>query len=623
MTTPPPDDDPTAQSAGQESGTADADPPQVAGGDRRRRWIGRGLIVLGVLVLLSAGWVGWRTYQAYRHLNAAASQVSLLQQQVRSLDDIDLTKANAAVGGLHSEAADAVSATSDPLYRVAAHLPWIGPNLRAVSEIAATVDSLASTTAPSLIEVARTVQPSALAPRNGAINVAPITAAAATLQSADAEVTAAEQRIAAMSRRSLVGPVARALDTLQSKLATLSNTTGSAARIGRLAPPMLGAEGERKYLVVFQNLAEPRATGGIFGSYALLLVDHGRLTIADQGSGARDLGTFKPSLPMPARLPEALYGQLPAHYAPDVNLTPDFPTAAELFAQMYAIRKSVQVDGVLAIDPVALSYLIEGSKPIAIEHGLTLTSSNITRILLSTVYAIFPQATDVPARDVFLADATAKAFAAVTHSPGDPAATLRGLTRATAEHRILLWSVHPSEEADIARTDLVGRLPAYDGSAPTIGVYRNDGTGGKLGYYAGGSASATPGACLSPGIRSLLVTVHLTYGAPSGGLPAYVNGPARAGPYVLRTNIMVFAPIRGDLSSVSVNGDSVPTVWAVEGGRKVGMVTVDLHPGQDATVQASLGVATRTGGATSVKPVLVLTPGVTDWKTSTTAFAPC
>ena len=62
-------------------------PPGLA-----RRWIGLGLLALGVLILLSAAWVGFRSYQAYRHLNAAADQVTSVQQQVKNLDDIDLER---------------------------------------------------------------------------------------------------------------------------------------------------------------------------------------------------------------------------------------------------------------------------------------------------------------------------------------------------------------------------------------------------------------------------------------------------------------------------------------------------------------------------------------------------
>ncbi|SDO31622.1 Protein of unknown function [Nakamurella panacisegetis] len=587
-----------------------------------RRWFGRALLVAGVLILLSVAWVGWRTYQAYRHLNAAATQVSDLQAQVRDLSNIDLNKADATAAQLRADADKARADTSDPLFRLAGHLPWIGTNFRAVSDIASTVDQLATTTAPSLVQVARTVQPETLTPKNGTIDVKPIAAASDTLQAADAAVVSAEQSTSSIDRRGLIGPIDRAVTTLQAKLAKLEQTTSAAARIGRLAPAMLGADGPRKYLVVFQNLAEPRASGGLFGSYALVTITDGKLAITDQGSGSRDLGKFDPPLALPAGLSTALYGQLPGTYATDTNLTPDFPTSAALLAKMYAIRKHVTVDGVVSIDPVALSYLLVGAKPIPIGHNLQLTSSNVTRILLSTAYALYPQSNDAPAREAFLADATAKAFAAVTNSGGSARSLLRGLRKAVGERRLLVWSADGEQQTDLLATDLSGHLPTVDGATPVVGVFRNDSTGGKLGYYTSGSATLVPGTCTA-GQRNLTLSVTMSYTAPSAGLPTYVLGYAKGGPYVLRTNFLIFAPVDGTISTLSVDGRAVPVVWATEGGRRVGMITVELRPGAQATVTGRFTVAAPSATAAQYQPRLETTPSVTTWKTSAAGYPSC
>ena len=601
--------------------SAPAPPTDGSGGDHRR-WIGRALIVAGVVILLSVCWVGWRSYQAYRHLDAAADQVTSIQEQIKGLDDIDLEKVRASVSAMRTEADGAASATSDPLYRLAGHLPWIGPNLRAISDIADTVQALATTTAPVLVDVADTVQPAALVPKNGVIDVAPIAAASQKLSAADEQVVAATEAMSTIDARQLAHPVASAVTSLQTKLRKLGETTGTAARIGRLAPPLLGAAGPTTYLVVFQNLAEPRATGGIFGSYAVLQVDNGKLQITDQGASSRDLGTFDPPVATPPNLPEALYGTLPQTYATDVNLTPDFPTAASLFVQMYAIRKHVHVDGVLALDPVALSYLLAGSDAIPIGNGLQLTSANVTDILLSRAYRLYPEAGDVPARDRFLGEATAKAFAAITSAHGTASAEVSGLAKAASQHRLLLWSADAAQEKDILQTDISGSLPTSDGSTPVIGIFRNDGTGAKLGYYAGGSATVEAGDCHA-GERAVTVTVPLTYSAPARGLPTYVLGFKRAGPYVLRTNILIFAPVSGSISAVTLDGKVPPVVWATQADRRVAMITVDLHPGQRATVIGRLSVPASRSVADVFSPSVVMTPGVTPWKSTAPPWRAC
>lgn len=57
-------------------------------------------------------------------------------------------------------------------------------------------------------------------------------------------------------------------------------------RTVRLLPPMLGVSGERNYLLLFQNPAELRATGGIPGAVALLNANNGKLDLVQQASSS-------------------------------------------------------------------------------------------------------------------------------------------------------------------------------------------------------------------------------------------------------------------------------------------------------------------------------------------------
>lgn len=587
---------------------------------RRRKIIGRTVLGVGVLILLIAGWVGWRTFQAYRALNQAADQVSALQGSLHGVADIDVPAARASVALLDSTAT-AVSATTDPFYRLAGLLPLVGPNLRTVGTIAGTVDDVARSTAPELLDAATTVTPAAMVPVSGRIPLDPLIAAGAGLQRADDQVAAAQEKIDGVDRSRLIGPIGRAANTLADKLITLRSTTASAARIARLAPPMLGAAAPRKYLVVFQNLAEPRTTGGIFGSYAVLEVNKGAVSVSGQGASSRTISPFDPPLPLPPLVSPALYGTLPGVYPTDVNLVPDYPTAAALFARMYQLREGTAVDGVLAIDPVALGYLLNGSKPIDIGRGQQLTSSNITRVLLSTSYQLFPTAGDAADRDSFVSDATAKAFSTVTNNPNDPAAELKGLTRSASERRLLLWSARPAEQTDLAQTDIAGRLgDDGDGDGPTVGVFRNDATGGKLSYYATGSGRLTGDSCRDPA-RAMDLRVTMASTAPTTGLSEYVLGLAKAGPYVLRTNVILVGPVGGRLDDIRLAGTAVPVARGEQDGRPVAMVTVELPPGASKDLTATVGV--RTIPTASVTPRLLLTPGVQPWKTSVDPLGAC
>ena len=183
--------------------------------------------------------------------------------------------------------------------------------------------------------------------------------------------------MAAIDRSAVVQPVGDAVLTLWRKLDQAADVTEPGARVARLLPPMLGADGPRTYLVAFQNPAEPRATGGIFGSFAVVRADQGKISIIDQGAASRTLGPFDPPVAELTGERPDLYGPELAQYPQDVNFTPDFPTAARLFAEMYRLRTGTTVDGVLAIDPVALSYMLEGAPPIDVGDGVSITADNL------------------------------------------------------------------------------------------------------------------------------------------------------------------------------------------------------------------------------------------------------
>ena len=230
-----------------------------------------------------------------------------------------------------------------------------------------------------------------------------------------------------IDRSALVGPVANAVGQFSQKLNKVQPTVSAAARLLRLVPPMLGANGQRRYLVVFQNLAEARSTGGIFGSYAVVTVNNGKVTIVGQGAGSRTLGPFSAPVDKLSGAANGLYSSRMATDPQDVNFTPDFPTAAGLFAKMYTASSGQPVDGVLAIDPVAISYLLAGSPAIDIGDGMELTSHNVAKVLLSDIYTKFPTGSSSPARDAFLANATGKVFWQPARRQVQPKAMINGL----------------------------------------------------------------------------------------------------------------------------------------------------------------------------------------------------
>ena len=589
---------------------------------RRRRTTRAVLLGAGAVVLLGILWVTFRTYQAYSHLQNAAAAVSTLQDEVRDITKTDPTATSRTVEDLQAETDSAVSAVNDPLYRAATVIPFVGSNLDALREVSTTVDSLAQNVMPSLVQISTTLQPSELAPKAGTIDLEPLQQISPLLQNAEAAVNQAREQLAGIDRSNVIGPVGDAVDSLSSKLDAAADVTGPGARIARLVPPMLGGDKPRTYLLVFQNLAEPRATGGIFGSFALIQADHGKVSILQQGASSRTLGFFDPPVAELTENQKHLYSELMAQYPQDVNFTPDFATAAPLFAELYRLRTGTTVDGVMSIDPVALSYALKGTAPIDIGEGFTITADNVVPILLSTAYQQFDEK-DQNARDDFLAHGTGMAFSEVMSGRGDSAVIFDGLRQAASERRILIYSTNPTEQADLAQTNLAGGLDENPGS-PSIGVFLNDGTAAKLGYYLSNEVKVTQGQCRADGRRELDVAVTMHYDAPSSGLPAYVTGAIPQGqPYILKTNVLAFAPLGGGVVGATRDGQDIGIGRGQDHLREVGTATIAMNPGTSTVV--TFTVLSPSGGdpSASVTPGLMLTPGVKPWEVSVEPYQPC
>lgn len=140
---------------------------------------------------------------------------------------------------------------------------------------------------------------------------------------------------------------------------------------------VLGKQGLRRYLLIFQNPAELRATGGFMGSFAELDVDQGEIVRLDVPGG----GTYD------------IEGQLVAQVVPpkplqlianrwefqDSNWAPDFSDAAEKIRWFWMKSGGYSLDGVIAINATMVEKMLVLTGPIEVpELGKTITAENFT-----------------------------------------------------------------------------------------------------------------------------------------------------------------------------------------------------------------------------------------------------
>src|SRR5665811_1268555 len=139
---------------------------------------------------------------------------------------------------------------------------------------------------------------------------------------------------------------------------------------------------------------------------------------------------------------------------------------------------------------------------------------------------------------------------------GKPAAMVDALAQSAREGRLMVWSAHKDQQALLSGTVLSGELVGVQGDSPVIGVYFNDGTASKIGYYLRTDVVAATTKCRPDGSQAVSVTVTLTSTAPANAadLPPYISSGNVIPKGQVRTNVLLYAPQGGQVESVRVSG---------------------------------------------------------------------
>lgn len=141
-----------------------------------------------------------------------------------------------------------------------------------------------------------------------------------------------------------------------------------------IAPEILAANDRRVYLFLLQNSMELRATGGFIGTYALATFQNGQLIdfqVEDVYAADGQLrGHVEPPAPIKKYLGEAGW------YLRDSNFDPDFPQSAQKAAWFFQKETGRIVDGVIAVNLLAIEKLLQAIGPIEIPDYQEAISAN-------------------------------------------------------------------------------------------------------------------------------------------------------------------------------------------------------------------------------------------------------
>jgi hypothetical protein len=147
------------------------------------------------------------------------------------------------------------------------------------------------------------------------------------------------------------------------------------ANLGNTLQDLFGGRGLRRYLLVFQNPAEMRATGGFIGSFAEIDIKDGHITkfVVPPGGSYDVQGQLRTFIEPPTPL---LMANKRWEFQ-DANWFPDFPASAEKLLWFYRHSDRGSVDGIIAINASVLERLLSIIGPITdSKRGITLDETN-------------------------------------------------------------------------------------------------------------------------------------------------------------------------------------------------------------------------------------------------------
>lgn len=136
------------------------------------------------------------------------------------------------------------------------------------------------------------------------------------------------------------------------------------------------ANDSKRYLLVFQNNAELRASGGFIGSYALIDIHDGQITNIEAPGG----GSYDTEAGLKERIsaPDPLHLVNPVWHFWDANWWPDWPTTAKKLEWFYEKSDGPTVDGVISLTPKVVEGLLAALGPIDLKekYGLEINNEN-------------------------------------------------------------------------------------------------------------------------------------------------------------------------------------------------------------------------------------------------------
>lgn len=466
------------------------------GGGKRSGGRSRGrkklYIIIGVVAVLLIA-LAAAAFAAVGSAKEMKSQATQVLQDVKSIQTAIGENDYAAAAQSAQQASELTGSIagelSSPLWMAASIIPVYGQDISGMRDLMTALDDAFDEGLVPLTKTLEANPPDSLISADRRINVAAVTqlldavqdAAPSMQKCADVVESLPEMHIEQL--KSVVNPA-------KEKLTTINATFQKAAALAPVAGPVLGANGNRTYLIVAQNSAELRSSGGFPGSMGTLEIRDGEIILNDFSKVYDVLTDTNPSSVSITDEEYALFGAASMDCPRDAGIDPDFTRVASIWAASYEERNVAHLDGVISITPSVVQDILAIVGPVTLSDGTELTGSNATKVLQSDIYWKYlaegadPDGTGGAVTDALFAQAAHETFNKLfSNLNADTLIKFASCMAKDMEDRtVMFWLTDEGEQAILASLDCSGALND-DPMRPELGVFFSLWVGSKMGWY--------------------------------------------------------------------------------------------------------------------------------------------
>lgn len=451
---------------------------------KKKQWvlpIITSVILAFLLIMVIIGLAEMNAFKSY-----AKEMKAELKTVINCVKDDDFSGAEAAMDRVDEYRFALHTKIEDPFWSLVSSFPFMKQDIQAVQDLLGVLDDACDRVIRPFISQAK-AHPLSDLKADGGFNVNLINS---YLDFAEIIVPTVDD-VAERMNEIKFGPISEgAVGDYTEKITFLVEIYEHFKEYIPLVRAFCGDGEDRFYLMMAQNSAEIRASGGYPGSMGTVRIEDGVLEIGDFMS-VYDLLPMGQAFNSGITFEEIqLFGYMYAGEAHDACFNPHFSRVGEITKASYEEYNPEYVDGIISLTPAVIQDILKFlDASIILDDGSVLDGETATRIIQRDLYLVYQGTPDAASLyndyvdSLFSQTAKDAMDILVSNFKLEKLPEYVKLFEAGFQNRtIMLWLADPEEEQLVENVGASGNLN-YDKNDPKAGIYFSTCDPSKLGMF--------------------------------------------------------------------------------------------------------------------------------------------